>query len=109
MHIELRTVNADMAEILKGYVERRLRFALSRFGARVGHVWVTISKDPGREVTCRIDTQIVPFGRVGVKETGPDLFSAVDRAAGRVGRLFGKKLERARQALVARDSIRIAA
>ena len=109
MHVELRTVNTDMADVLKGYIERRLRFALSRFGARVGHVLVTISREPGGESTCRISTEIIPFGRVGVKESDPDLFSAVDRAAGRVGRLFGRKLQRARQALARRESIRMAA
>jgi len=109
MHVELRTVNTDMAEVLKGYIERRLRFALSRFGARVGRILVTIAKEPGAEATCRISAQIVPFGRVGVKESDPDLFSAVDRAAGRVGRLFSRKLERARQALSTRESIRVAA
>lgn len=106
MHIELRTIDIDSAEFLKAYVERRLRFALSHFDARVGHILVNIAKDARGCTTCRIDTQIIPFGCVGVKESGTELFSAVDRASGRMGRLFARKLERARQALTSRASIR---
>ena len=41
MQVELRTVNTDIAEVLRGYVERRLRFALGRFGELVEPVSVT--------------------------------------------------------------------
>jgi hypothetical protein len=51
----------------------------------------------------------VPFGRVGVREIDRDLFVAIDRAAGRVGRLFGRELQRARELRVGRESIRLAA
>jgi regulator of nucleoside diphosphate kinase len=41
MQVELRTVNTDTAEVLRGYVERRLRFALGRFGELAEPVSVT--------------------------------------------------------------------
>jgi putative sigma-54 modulation protein len=109
MQVELRSVNTTMAEVLRGYVERRLRFALGRFGSRVDQVLVTVSRDDHNETTCRISTHIVPFGRVGVRETDPDLLVAIDRAAARVGRLFGRQLQRAREARAGRESIRLAA
>jgi len=109
MQVELRTVNTDAAQVLRGYVERRLRFALGRFGERVEPVSVTISRNARGEAICSISMHIVPFGRVGVRETDRDLFVAIDRATGRVGRLFGRELQRAREARVGRESIRLVA
>jgi putative sigma-54 modulation protein len=109
MNIELRTVNAGMADILRGYVERRLRFALGRFGDRVSQVVVTLSRNGGTQSTCRITTHMQPFGRVAVKESGLDLLAAIDRAAGRVGRLFGRELARLREARTTRESVRLSA
>jgi putative sigma-54 modulation protein len=109
MQVELRTVNIDMAEVLRSYVERRLRFALGRFGERVEVVSVTVSRNARNEAICRISTHIVPFGRVGVRETDRDLFIAIDRATGKVGRLFGRELQRARETREGRETVRLAA
>lgn len=108
MHLVFRIQNTDPAEVLKGYIERRVRFALGRFGDRVGQVTVRISGN-AKENDCRITTELRPFGRVAVQETDPDLLTAVDRAAGRVGRLFGRELQRAREARTSHESIRVAA
>jgi ribosomal subunit interface protein len=108
MHIEFRFQNTDFAEVLKGYIERRLRFALGRFGDRVEQVTVRISGKVN-EYECRIIADLRPFGRVIVEETDVDLFSAVDRAAGRLGRLFGRKLQRLRALRRSHASLRMAA
>ena len=108
MHIEFRIQNTDPAEVLKGYIERRLRFALGRFGHRVGQITVRISGN-ANEIECRIASELRPFGKVAVRENDSDLLAAVDRAAGRVGRLFGHELQRMREARTTRESIRIAA
>ncbi len=109
MQIELRVNAIGAAEILQTYVERRLHFALGRYGSRVGRVAVSISgaSEPMQR-KCRISTEILPFGRVAVQEADPDLIAAVDRATGRIGRLFGRELERARDARLGRESIRVA-
>ncbi len=109
MHVAIHLNNADLAEAFQTYVERRLRFALGRFGGRVGQVRVRLGADGPTENRCRISTDVLPFGRVAVEETDPDLFTAIDRATGRIGRLFGRELERARDARVGRESVRIAA
>jgi ribosomal subunit interface protein len=109
MQVEVRTVNTDTADVLRGYIERRLRFALGRYGERVGRVSVTISRNGNGEASCRISSHIIPFGRVGVRESDADLFLAIDRAAGRVGRLFGRQLQRAREVRTGRESVRLAA
>jgi ribosome-associated translation inhibitor RaiA len=105
MHIN----DADLVKAFSSYVERRLRFALGRFGRRVGQVTVRIDGDGPAESRCRISTEVLPFGRVAVEESDPDLFAAIDRATGRIGRLFGRELERARDARMGRESVRLAA
>ncbi len=109
MQVELRISSISTAEILQKYVERRLHFALGRYGSRVGRVAVVISggSEPMQR-KCHISTDIRPFGRVAVQEADPDLIAALDRATGRIGRLFGRELERARDARLDRASIRFA-
>lgn len=109
MHVAMHITNADLKEAFNGYVERRLRFALGRFGGRVGQVTVRVGANGPAESRCRISTEVLPFGRVAVEECDPNLFAAIDRATARIGRLFGRKLERARDARVGRESVRIAA
>ena len=96
MQLELRIQNAALAEAFRGYVERRLRFSLSRFGGRVGRVVVRVAS-PGRvhsmtETVCNIWIRLVPFGTVTVKETSADLFAAIDRAVGRAERSVAHRL-----------------
>jgi hypothetical protein len=109
MDLELRIGNADWDEILRSYIERRLKFALGRFGDRVGQVVVRTDTKGPLTHTCRISGEILPFGHVEVKESDNDFFSGIDRAAGRIGRMFGRKLSRVREARVSRESIRLAA
>lgn len=109
MSVAIRVSDADIGEAFRMYVERRLRFALGRYGNRVGQVTVKVTGDGPTEKRCRISTQVLPFGRVDVEESDPDLFAALDRATGRIGRLFGRELERARDARTTRESIRVAA
>ncbi len=75
----------------------------------MGQVTVRIGGDGPGERQCRIRTEVLPFGRVAVEEKDPDLFAAIDRATGRIGRLFGRELERVRDARVGRESVRLAA
>jgi putative sigma-54 modulation protein len=100
MQVDLRIRNTDLTNVLRSYAERRLRFALSRFGDRAGHVVVTVSElksaDHGIATNCRISADIRPFGQVAARETDPDLYAAIDRAAGRIGRLFTSRLGRAK-------------
>jgi|SRR3954452_24006650 putative sigma-54 modulation protein len=108
VHINVRISDSNLVELFESYVERRLRFALGRFGGRVRDVTVRIARRSRAEYRCRISTHALPFGRVAVEETDLDLFAAVDRATGRIGRLFGRELERGRNRM-GRDSIRLAA
>jgi hypothetical protein len=108
MNVRLRVDHTDTEELLRRYIGRRLRFALGRFGGRVRSVDVSVHGAEGRsgDSRCRITTEMLPSGRFSVDERGLDLFAAIDRAAARVGKRFGKDLDRKRR--VTRDSIRLA-
>lgn len=109
MHIQMDVNRADASEAIRSYVERRLRFALGRFGERVGYITVRIRPDGRFGNHCRILAEMVPYGQVVVEQADSDLFAAFDRAVGRIGRQFGRELERIRNSRVGRDSVRLAA
>lgn len=109
MKLELR-INAALPALLERYIERRLNFALSRYGNRIENVSVRISDDsnPG-ESRCRMVAMLTPFGKVEIEESDVDLFGAIDRASGRLGRRVGRELDRIREVRTTRQSIRTAA
>ncbi len=109
MHVSMHVNNAHLAMAIHSYVERRLHFALARFGHHVGEVTVRLSTDSPSANRCRISAEVLPFGQVTLEETDPDLFAAIDRATGRIGRLFGRELDRCRDARLGRESVRTAA
>jgi ribosomal subunit interface protein len=109
MHVVMHMNDVDLAEAFTSYIERRLRFGLGRFAGRVGQVTVRVGAEGPGKRQCRISAEVLPFGRVEVEEKDPDLFAAIDRATGRIGRLFGRELQRVRDARVGRESVRLAA
>ncbi len=109
MRVTMHINEVDLAEAVQRYTERRLQFALGRFGDRVGHIVFRIAPDGPAETLCHIGAEVIPCGRVTVQERDPDLFAAIDRATGRIGRLFGRELERVRDARTGRESVRMPA
>jgi ribosome-associated translation inhibitor RaiA len=55
-----------------------------------------------------MSVKLLPFGELNVQERGPDLFEAIDRAAGRLGRRFGRELDRIQRAKQKPESVRLA-
>jgi putative sigma-54 modulation protein len=109
MHISIHVNAPDANKALNSYIDRRLRYALGRYGSRVGSITVNIGGKGPMQVRCRLAAEVLPSGRVAVEEKDADLFTAIDRATGRIGRLFGRELERIRQARVSRESVQFAA
>jgi putative sigma-54 modulation protein len=107
LQLDVRVRDGDLTEFLHTYIDRRLRFALGRYGDRIGSISVKISRSG--DTDCRISVELRPFGRLAVQESGPDLFTAVDRATGRLGRLLTRQLDRSRDARTGRESVRFAA
>ena len=110
MRLEVRIHAAALDDSLRAYIDRRLRFAVGRLGERVGQVKVGISdlNGPrgGVDKCCRVSVTLVPRGRVVVEEVDSDLYTAIDRAAERLGRSCTRRLQRARELKIGRESIR---
>jgi putative sigma-54 modulation protein len=98
MKIHIRGRNIELTEVVRTRVERRLGFALGRFGERIGRVLLRFSDTNGDDVDkrCQIVVGLRPRS-VRVEHTDADLFLALDRAADRASRSVARALERERE------------
>lgn len=100
MKLDIIGRGVEVTEALAVHVERRLRFALGRFGRRVSHVAVTVAdlNGPrgGIDQLCRIIVDLTPRGKVVVEVRDTEAVIAVARAAERIGRAVARELERRR-------------
>jgi ribosomal subunit interface protein len=101
MTISVRGDGIDVSPEIEGLVERRLGFALSRFGGRVRAVSVGLTdlNGPrgGIDKRCCMQARLAPRGTVRVEDTDSDLPAAIDRAATRLARAVARALERRRE------------
>jgi hypothetical protein len=85
---------------LTAHVERRLRFALTRFSSRIGRVNVFLADQNGPrggiDKTCRIVVRLRDGGDVVAEVNDVDWEVAVDRATTRIGHSTGRELARRR-------------
>jgi ribosomal subunit interface protein len=110
MNVNLRISNAGIAELLRRYIDRRLQFALGRFDERVSNVSVRLhASGHSSESKCRIVAELRPVGTIAVEVRDPDLFTAMDRAAGRLSRRVGREIDRLSDVRTTRESIRLVA
>jgi len=100
MQVEIRTRKIEVDEALRVHVDRRLRFALGRFGERIARVTVRFDDADGArggvDTRCRIDVALRPSGNVLVEDIDTDLRAVVDRAADRAARAVDRDLQRRR-------------
>ena len=95
MNIRIRERAGVKSTTLRAHVERRLSFALSRFGERIARVTVRLSEGGDAGTRCQIDVGLRPRV-IKVEDTNSDVFAAVDHAANRVSRSVARTLERER-------------
>src|SRR4051812_8199205 len=109
MHMEFKFHQLNPEELLMSYVERRLHFALSRFGDRVGKVTTRIrlshASTPG-EIMCRTSADLRPFGAVVAEAADADVYTAIDRCIARLARRCDSKCTRSRGTRSSRTTIR---
>src|SRR5437870_14662 len=95
MRIVIRGPGLKLTRRLRGQVERRLGFALCRFGDRIDRVTLRFSDAElpggGVEKRCRIDVGLQPR-RVRVEHSDDSLLLALDRAADRISRSVARAL-----------------
>ena len=100
MKIQIRGRNVELTKVLRARVERRLGFALSRFGERIGRVLLRFSETNGHsgdiDKRCQIDVGLKPKS-VRVEHSDANLLVALDRAADRASRSVARALERDRE------------
>jgi hypothetical protein len=101
MHWELKAAAVHASQGLKDRIDRRLRFALSRFEGRVDHVVVFLQSlngpKGGIDKSVRILARIDGVGIVLAMVIDSGWEVAVDRAADRIGVNVAHQLIRHRQ------------
>lgn len=104
MRIHVQSRALEHTEALHGYVQRRLLFALSRFGARLQSVRVRLDdlNGPrgGIDKRCQIDAHLGPWGDVRIEQLAGEVHAAIDRAADRLQHAVAREMERRRQTQV---------
>lgn len=85
---------------LPDHIERRLRFALARFGRRVERVVVFLQDHNGPkggiDKVCRILVKVHGCGTVMAAVSDSDWTAAVDRATTRIGHSVARHIDRIR-------------
>jgi len=102
MQVDIRARKIEVDEALRAHVDRRLRFALGRFGERIAKVTVRFADANGApggvDKQCQIDVALRPSGNVLVEDIDADLRAVLDRAADRAARAVDRDLQRRRDA-----------
>ena len=100
MQIEIQARNFTLTNALRGYVKRRLVFALSTRDDHIQRVKVRLSdiNGPrgGEDKRCHIQVVLPHLPDVVIEDTEEDLYAAIDRAVDRAGRTVGRRVTRQR-------------
>jgi ribosomal subunit interface protein len=101
MRFAIRGRHIQLTEALLAHVERRLRFALGRFGPKIRQVAVKLTdlNGPrgGLDKQCQIAVTLSPSGKVRAEATDADLHTAIDLVSERLERAVARELERRRE------------
>jgi ribosome hibernation promoting factor len=100
MRIELKTRHVQRSSQLEAHVERRISFALGRFGSEIETVKVLVEDvngpKGGADKRCALTARGPRIGTVRVEQTSTDACGAIDVLAGRAGRSVVRVLGRRR-------------
>ncbi len=108
MLVDIRARQGRINRNLQEQLERRLHFALARFGGRIRRISAFLEdvNGPrgGEDQHCRIEVSLVPSGTIMAEATDDEIVSAVGRAAERVARRVRDALDRKRTMRTRTDS-----
>ena len=100
MQIEIQARDFSLTQALRGYVERRLRFALSARYDQIGRIQVRLSdiNGPrgGSDKCCHVNVTLPGHPAVVIEDTESNMYVAIDRAADRASRTVARRLARQR-------------
>ena len=101
MRLELRGRHLAVSSSLRQQAERRLGFALGRFGGLVERVALRVEDVNGPrggiDKQCRVVVGLRRAGEVVVEAADGDVYVLIDRAAQRAGRAVRRRVERLRE------------
>lgn len=83
MNLEIATLNGQLNEVFRRYVEQRLRSGLLRFEPRIVRVMVSflgLAGPYGAKQQCRLALSLAPSGEVCVERRGASARLALGRA-----------------------------
>ncbi len=97
MQVEIRGKGLHVTDVLSTYIQRRLAFALGRFGRRVERVSVRVEDTNGPkggiDKQCRVAV-VVPHSRVAVIEArGSNIRLTIKRAIAKASRYIAGRLK----------------
>jgi len=102
MQLHFKGQNLFLAPAVIERIERRMRFALSRFTDRIEHATVRVAdlNGPrgGVDKQCRIVVRLRSGGEIVIEDSASDFETAIDRGADRVQRAVARALARIRAA-----------
>ena len=101
MRVEVRASSVTLTGAQAERLDRRLSFALGRFGAEVESVQVSLAdlNGPrgGIDKSCRMTARLTSGGRIHVQDVGGSLDALIDRSADRLGHSVSRELGRRRE------------
>jgi ribosome-associated translation inhibitor RaiA len=100
MQVRIHTHGVHANDELRTAIERRLDLSIGRFGTRVKEVRVWLSDDNGPrggvDKAVRMELELTGTKELRVEQVSTSWQSAVDMAAGRLGRTAAREIERRR-------------
>ena len=100
MHLRVQARNAEISQTFEEWIERRLWFALAKFGRRICRITASLADINGPrggvDQRCLVEVLLLPSGRIEAEATDADAALAVSRATSRISRRLRDTLERRR-------------
>ena len=96
MYIHIQTRGFSLTEALRGYAKRRLKSSLAASDQHILSTQVRLSDINGPrggiDKCCQLQVELAGSPSIIVRETSADMYSAIDRAAQRLGRSVSRRL-----------------
>ena len=100
MNVDIQSQGFPLTSALAEHARRRLRFVLTRHSDLIQRVVVRLGDENGPrggvDKFCRIQVHLLDAPVALIEDIGLDLYTVIDRAADRVGRIVVKHLDRSR-------------
>lgn len=99
MQVEIYGRDVYITDTLRGYIERRLGFALDRFARSIRKVVVRFAdlNGPrgGIDTRCQLAIFLAPSSTILMENRASNVYVAIDGLAAKAGNCIGRRLQRA--------------